>query len=317
LTQALLRRFRRIPGRTALLIGSATLMALFVACSNGATTSSEKTPTAVANDQALADEIFLFVISSDAAVGDNRLPFALRQADGDKVDVAPSAVSIIYTKRDTTSVKSAPEASFRQWPVGGGIFTTTAAYDSAGIWDFTATITNPDGSTTNAEAVTLVKDVSSTPAIGSAAPIIATKTGTTPDELALISSDANPIPELYAVSFDDALSQGRPVVITISTPAWCTSQTCGPQVTTVDEIRQKHGANAEFIHVEIFDNPAEMRETGDPLLGVESEAVKVWNIPSEPWTFVIDGNGLVAAKFEAYTTADEIEEALVKVLADN
>lgn len=310
----LLRRVRGSHRATALLMASALLMALFVACSSGETTT-EEVPTAVLNDQAAADEIFLFVISSDAAVGVNRLPFALRRADGGKVEVSASDVSIIYTKRDTTSVNSAPEASFRQWPVGGGIFTTSATYDSAGIWDFTATITNTDGSTTEAEATTLVKDVSATPSIGSVAPVIATKTGTTLDELALISSDANPIPELYAVSFDDALSLGRPIVITISTPAWCTSQTCGPQVTTVNEVRQNHVADAEFIHVEIFDNPAEMRETGDPLSGVESEAVKPWNIPSEPWTFVIDSDGLVAAKFEAYTTADEIEEALIKVLA--
>ena len=305
MTQDLLRGIRR---STAATTGVALLMLLFVACSSGG-------DEPVVNHKAPLDDIFLFVISSDAAIGENRLPFALRRADGGKVDVASTAVKMTYGKRDSGVVITAPEPTFRQWPVGGGIFTTTVEYDSAGIWDFTANITLPDGTQNTADATTLVKEASATPAIGSVAPVIATKTGATPEELALITSDANPIPEMYAVSFDDALGTGDPVVISFSTPAWCTSQTCGPQVTTVDQVRQNHIGEAAFIHVELFDNPDVMRESGDPLLGVETPAVEPWNLPSEPWTFIIDGNGLIAAKFEAYTTADELEEALAAVLA--
>jgi hypothetical protein len=288
--------------------GVAVLMLLFVACSSGG-------DEPVVNDQAPLDDIFLFVISSDAAIGENRLPFALRRADGGKVDVASAGVTMMYEKRDSGVVVTAPEPTFRQWPVGGGIFTTTVEYDSAGIWDFTANITLPDGTQNTADATTLVKEASATPGIGTAAPVIATKTGATPEELALITSDANPIPEMYAVSFDDALESGDPVVISFSTPAWCTSQTCGPQVTTIDQVRRNHIGEAAFIHVELFDNPDVMRESGDPLLGVGAPAVEPWNLPSEPWTFIIDGDGLIAAKFEAFTTADELGEALVAVLA--
>jgi len=304
LTQGLVRGIRG----SAAMAGVAVLMLLFVACSSGG-------DEPVVNDQAPLDDIFLFVISSDAAIGENRLPFALRRADGGKVDVASAGVTMMYEKRDSGVVVTAPEPTFRQWPVGGGIFTTTVEYDSAGIWDFTANITLPDGTQNTADATTLVKEASATPGIGTAAPVIATKTGATPEELALITSDANPIPEMYAVSFDDALESGDPVVISFSTPAWCTSQTCGPQVTTIDQVRRNHIGEAAFIHVELFDNPDVMRESGDPLLGVGAPAVEPWNLPSEPWTFIIDGDGLIAAKFEAFTTADELGEALVAVLA--
>ena len=282
-------------------------MLLFVACSNAGNEP-------VVNDQAPLNDIFLFVISSDAAIGKNRLPFALRRADGGKVDVASTAVTITYEKRDSGTVITAPEPTFRKWPVGGGIFTTTVEYDSAGIWDFTANITLPDGTRDTADATTLVKEASATPAIGSAAPEITTKIGATPEELALITSDPNPISEMYAVSFDDALKTGDPVVISFSTPAWCTSQTCGPQLTMVDQVRQNHIGEAAFIHVELFDNPDVMRESGDPLLGVETPAVEPWNLPSEPWTFIVNGDGLIAAKFEAFTTSEELEEALVQLL---
>ena len=300
-------QLRGIWRSTAISTGVAFLILLFVACSSG---SDEP----VVNDQALLDDIFLFVISSDAAIGENRLPFALRRADGGKVDVASTAVTITYEKRDSGTVITAPEPTFRKWPVGGGIFTTTVEYDSAGIWDFTANITLPDGTRDTADATTLVKEASATPAIGSAAPEITTKIGATPEELALITSDPNPISEMYAVSFDDALKTGDPVVISFSTPAWCTSQTCGPQLTMVDQVRQNHIGEAAFIHVELFDNPDVMRESGDPLLGVETPAVEPWNLPSEPWTFIVNGDGLIAAKFEAFTTSEELEEALVQLL---
>ena len=304
MTQGLLRGIRR---STATATGVGLLMLLFVACSNAGNEP-------VVNDQAPLNDIFLFVISSDAAIGENRLPFALRRADGGKVDVASTAVTITYEKRDSGTVITAPEPTFRKWPVGGGIFTTTVEYDSAGIWDFTANITLPDGTRDTADATTLVKEASATPAIGSAAPEITTKIGATPEELALITSDPNPISEMYAVSFDDALKTGDPVVISFSTPAWCTSQTCGPQLTMVDQVRQNHIGEAAFIHVELFDNPDVMRENGDPLLGVETPAVEPWNLPSEPWTFIVNGDGLISAKFEAFTTSEELEEALVQLL---
>lgn len=286
---------------------TALFTTLLVACSGG---NGEP----VLNNQAPEDGVFLFLISTDAALGVNRMPFALRRADGGRVDVVSDGITMNYSHRDSDLVQTAPAATFRQWPVGNGIFTTQVEYDRVGLWDFTVTLAYTDGTTDEATATTLVKESSSTPEIGSPAPSTASKTGATPEELALITSAANPIPEMYAVSFDDAVTSGKPVVVTFSTPAWCTSQTCGPQVETVDEVRRNHIGEASFIHIELFDNPAVMRESGDPLLGVDSPIVEPWDLPSEPWTFIVDSDGSIAAKFEGYTTASEIEEALAEVL---
>jgi hypothetical protein len=43
--------------------------------------------------------------------------------------------------------------------------------------------------------------------------------------------------------------------------------------------------------------------------------VEEWNLPSEPWIFVLDGKGIVRAKFEGLTTARELEAALKQLLA--
>ena len=64
--------------------------------------------------------------------------------------------------------------------------------------------------------------------------------------------------------------------------------------------------------MEIYSNPDEMH--GDPTKGLVAQAVTEWALPSEPWTFLVDGDGKVAAKFEAFTSLEELEDALLEVL---
>ena len=51
-------------------------------------------------------------------------------------------------------------------------------------------------------------------------------------------------------------------------------------------------------------------------LGMERLAptVEEWNLHSEPWTFVVDGEGIVRARFEGVMTRRELEAALQQVL---
>jgi len=103
-------------------------------------------------------------------------------------------------------------------------------------------------------------------------------------------------------------------VISFSTPAYCQSGTCGPQTEVLSELDDEYKGRANFIHVEIFDNPEEMLSVGDPSLGVESPVIHEWDFHTEPWTFVVDGAGMVLGRFEAFVTRDEIEEYLIPAL---
>jgi hypothetical protein len=129
-----------------------------------------------------------------------------------------------------------------------------------------------------------------------------------------ITSAPDPDPDLYAISFDDAVATGLPTVISFSTPAYCQSGTCGPQTEVLSALDDKYKGQASFIHVEIFDNPEVMLAAGDPSLGVESSIIHEWEFHTEPWTFVVDGFGIVVGRFEAFVTLAEIEEYLVPVL---
>ena len=56
-----------------------------------------------------------------------------------------------------------------------------------------------------------------------------------------------------------------------------------------------------FIHVEIY-------EDNDPANGV-NRWVKQWRLPTEPFTYVVDRNGVIRAKLEGAFSAGELEAA--------
>lgn len=45
-----------------------------------------------------------------------------------------------------------------------------------------------------------------------------------------------------------------------------------------------------------------------------SEAVAEWHLSSEPWIFVVTGQGSIHAKFEGLVTVRELETALQQML---
>ncbi len=78
------------------------------------------------------------------------------------------------------------------------------------------------------------------------------------------------------------------------------------------KVKENVGDRANYIHVEVFEDP-HMIEGARPTGGLVA-AVDEWGLPTEPWTFVIDSQGLVRGKFEQFTTAAEIEAKLLEIL---
>ena len=76
---------------------------------------------------------------------------------------------------------------------------------------------------------------------------------------------------------------------------------------------------ANFIHVEIYDNPDEIQ--GDLSRGTLAKPIEDWGISAVPgwfnesWTFILDSDGRVSQRFEGFATLEELESALQTVLA--
>ena len=147
-----------------------------------------------------------------------------------------------------------------------------------------------------------VKEKPATPAIGSKA--VASDTPTLADApLAKLTTATPPARELVRYSVAESLAAGKPFVLVFATPKYCESRTCGPTVEVVDKARQEFAARGiRFIHVEIY-------EDNDPDKGV-NRWVKEWNLPTEPWVFVVDGEGVIRAKFEGSVSEEEVERAI-------
>lgn len=303
--------------RIASFIALATMgLTVFLACSGGAApTPAMPQPTMASPGSGTtpAQELRPIVASTDVSPGPNRLVFAVLDRDSNPIREAEAKVSLFYLIGNQAELKGTTQATFRRWPMGpGGVYVTYVTLDKAGTWGIEVSIADAGGAARLGRASFAVKERSSTPAIGSPAPKSQSRTSRDVSALEQITSDPQPDLDLYSLTVAEAIATGKPTLITFATPAFCTSATCGPQVDVVKELKNKYKGRANFIHIEIYDNPLEMR--GDLRKGHVAVAVNEWSLPSEPWTFLIDGKGRVSAKFEGFTNAEDLEGALLQLL---
>ncbi|MEX0760999.1 MAG: hypothetical protein WD208_11180 [Dehalococcoidia bacterium] len=258
-------------------------------------------------------ELALIAVGRDLGLGINRVPLALMHNDQTPISDRVEDLSFSIEHVETRETQQVTEVTWREWPIRGGVYVLEPEFDIVGPWQVKVTL-NEDGRTLSGEAAVIVNEKTATPAVGDPAPDAVTKTGDTPEELRQLTSAIEPDPDLYQVSLGDAVKSGAPVVALFSTPAFCQTQTCGPQVEVVQELKEQFNGQAHFVHVEIWDNPREMLDTGDTSVGVISPAVEAWGLPTEPWTFLVDEDGRIFAKFEAFTTKAELTEAMEAML---
>jgi hypothetical protein len=138
------------------------------------------------------------------------------------------------------------------------------------------------------------------PAIASETPTLAAVGG----DGAEITTRTPPDESLLQYSVADSLKANVPFVVTFATPKFCSSRTCGPVVDVVEEVQRRLDGEGDvrFIHVEVY-------EGNDPAKGY-NRWMKEWNLPTEPWTFLVDAHGTIVDRFEGTVSVDELETAV-------
>jgi hypothetical protein len=184
---------------------------------------------------------------------------------------------------------------------------------SSGNWAVAALVEgSPGGIGTGSVPVTEADQALG--AIGSKAISTTSPVATTTAKTRQICTRAPKPDPLHYISLDQALANGKPTVVTFATPALCESRICGPVVDEVWAVYEDVGKNqANFIHVEEFLPGPDLRPP-PPTLENAAPAFRAWGLATEPWTFVIDADGIIQARFEGPVVAPQIEEALQPLL---
>jgi hypothetical protein len=186
-----------------------------------------------------------------------------------------------------------------------GIYVAHLAFMQPGHWGVELVARQPDGLSETARLTILVRETPTTPAVGSPAPRSRNLIASDVKDLRQIDTSERPDPRLHQTRIADAIAMGKPQLIVFATPQFCTSRMCGPVVDIVRTLLPAYGKRLAFTHQEIWQDFATKRV---------SSTIEEWRLQSEPWIFIVDGQGMIRARFEGLVTARELETALQNVL---
>jgi len=247
--------------------------------------------------------VFPVVASSEIVVGANRLQIGLIDQNDAPVRSPKTTLQVGFLGPGDQEPSSETTKSF-VWTIKPvqGLWVGEASFDKPGEWEARIDV-NGGGYDAGVRTIFEVKKEGTTPEIGEKAPKVDTPTISDVADLLEITTDSDPARRFYEMSIVDALESGRPAVIVFATPKFCTSQVCGPTLSLVKDIA-KEFPRVNFIHIEPYDLD-KVPEKLEPVA-----AVTAWGLPSEPWVFVTDSKGQLAAKYEGSVSSTELIQML-------
>jgi len=154
-------------------------------------------------------------------------------------------------------------------------------------------------------ALTVTKD-SQVPDVGDKAPVVNTDTVASANGNLELLDTRRPASSMHDVDFADVVGR-KPTVLLFATAALCQSRVCGPVIDLAEQTKSERGDDVAFVHQEIYvDNELEK--------GLRPP-VAAYELPTEPWVFVVDANGRIVARYEGAFSMDELNAAIDKAVA--
>jgi hypothetical protein len=301
--------------RTAVGTGALSLSALLAACSSDGGSAGNAPAKPAGSIGAVgegATQLSLLNAQSQLPVGRQLFTFGLSTPDNRLVTGGRPQV---WTAKDETGKALGPftaewltmdaytetgDRSPRSELVG--FYVTEAEFPTAGNWLVAAVVEGGGTRGVGRGALPIADKVVAQ--VGTKAPATPTLVAKTKADLAKVCT-RNPPCSMHEISLDRAVKSGKPTAVSFSTPLFCSSRMCGPAVDELLLAARKVGGKANFIHVEEYPT----RKPDKPV-----KAFTDWGFQTEPWTVVIDGKGVIRARFEGPLTDTQIVEALRPLL---
>ncbi|NNM80790.1 MAG: thioredoxin family protein [Gallionella sp.] len=134
--------------------------------------------------------------------------------------------------------------------------------------------------------------------VGERAPSLPTKTlADAGGNFSKVTTYRQPDARMYQYSIDKALLTGKPIVLEFATPGHCTN--CDEQLQMFKSIMDIYDGQMIFIHIDQYENP---------------QAYKAYRVMGDPWTFIIDKNGVVRFERAGRMLIGELDGAIKQVL---
>ncbi len=286
------------------------VLALILAACNAAPTPTPL-PTALSNQ--LSKQVpgtapagtQVLLVQSVTAVGLNRFAIGLQRGDSFVKGATLSMSFYDLTGQKEKLVRTVP-AVYREGPDGQvGIYTAMMNFPTAGSWGLAVKGTDKDGNPIDQQVGFDVVASSPELAVGKQAPSVKTPTMTsTGGDIKKLTSSTTPNPLFYQLSLDDAIKNGQPTVVQFSTPAFCTSRLCGPVYDVMSQVTTAYSRQLNFVQVEVY------KDLPNPNLNNPqwADAFLAFVLQNEPWTYVLDKNGVVTWRAEGLIATDELKK---------
>jgi len=308
--------------RNRWIIGALVLLAACGSSGHGSTASQSQNPD--------ASQVEASVASFDLALGPpDQFMIGLATGDGRFIGYGTVRVRVYPSGAPPAAWKTArfvavpgthprvpAPATPRVVPAAEarGVYETTDAFPTKGLW--TADV-DADVSGLGHSVASTTFDVArkhTVVTVGERAPATKNYTVSAHDGLPLTAVDSRatgkqvPDAQLHTTTVAAALAAHRPVVVVVSTPVYCTSKFCGPTTDMVAAMAKApaNSAKAAFVMIEVWQDYKRQQL---------SPAAVPWIVRnagdgSEPWVFVVGGDGVVKARFGNVITRDELQRAI-------
>ncbi|CAN5597000.1 hypothetical protein BH20CHL7_BH20CHL7_17380 [soil metagenome] len=248
--------------------------------------------------------------------GPNRLMFSF--LDASSVPIASPDRSVQVALYDLGRDADAPAVTAEGrfiWAIEGqvGVYVADVDLPTAGLWGAEFTTAVADAAPEIIRVPFDVRAARTVIGFGDRAP--ASDTPTLDDvggDVARLSTDDEPVEAFYTTSIAEAVAAKAPFVVAFATPKFCATAQCGPTLDRLKPIAAAH-PGVTFINVE----PYQLTDVDGQLQPVLTDgkltpatATDEWRLPSEPWVFVVDRDGMVRGSFMLIFGDDELDAAV-------
>lgn len=279
-------------------------------------------PTTAPGTAPTAIDLWPRVVSSSVWAG-GASPVILSLFDGAGKRVDDPGLSVTAQLLDANGVPVGPPvAATGVTPEGDTAISYVPTLDipTPGRWQAAIAAVGTDGTTRNGIAVINALDPGGSASLGQPAPTVHTPTAADfGGDLTWVTTDAVPDPRLSATSTTDALAAGEPFVLVVDSVQFKVTPACGKAVLLAKRLVDRW-PETPFIHLEPYRydvvtyEPVIEGSIADPRLTDPAEAWGVgeapWGVGSMPWIFVVDGDGIVRAKYQGVLGSADVDVIL-------